>query len=117
MSEQHKGTATEAPVAGAQDAPASGPGSSDDQLRTQVQEIIDEMINPAIAMHGGFIELNRVNDSKVYVSMGGGCQGCAASQMTLRAGIEAMLLEEVPQIKEVIDVTDHDAGVNPYFSE
>lgn len=80
-----------------------------------MQTVIDNLINPAVSMHGGFVSLVDVRGSTVFVEMGGGCQGCAASQMTLRAGIEAMIREEVPEVSEVRDATDHEAGANPYY--
>ncbi|HEY1118532.1 MAG TPA: NifU family protein, partial [Acidimicrobiales bacterium] len=64
----------------------------------------------------GFAELKGVDGDKVYVLMGGGCQGCAVSAMTLREGIAASITAAIPEITEVIDVTDHDAGENPYYS-
>ncbi len=88
---------------------------SEDELKAKVQTVFDEQINPAVAMHGGFISLVDVKDSKVFVEMGGGCQGCGAANMTLKAGIEAILLEEVPEITAVVDTTDHSHGDNPYF--
>lgn len=82
----------------------------------KVQQLIDQQINPGLAMHGGFAELKGVDDDKVYVFMGGGCQGCAVSAMTLREGIAAAITSAIPEITEVIDVTDHTAGENPYYS-
>ncbi|HEX2094763.1 MAG TPA: NifU family protein [Longimicrobiaceae bacterium] len=91
-------------------APAvSGP------LAERVQEVFDEMVNPRIAAHGGAVELVDVEDSDVYIRMSGGCQGCAASAATLRMGIERTLREEIPEIGEIHDVTDHSAGENPYY--
>jgi Fe/S biogenesis protein NfuA len=84
-------------------------------LAERVQAVIDEVINPGIAAHGGFVELVDVSDDALYLRMGGGCQGCAASAATLRQGIERMVRQEVPEIQEIIDVTDHTAGVNPYY--
>jgi Fe/S biogenesis protein NfuA len=84
-------------------------------LADRVQRVIDEVINPGIAAHGGYVELVDVSDDTLYLRMGGGCQGCAASQATLRMGIERMVREEVPQIQNIIDVTDHTAGANPYY--
>jgi Fe/S biogenesis protein NfuA len=74
------------------------------------------MINPNLASHGGFVELLDVESNNIYVRMGGGCQGCGAADMTMKMGIERMLREEIPQIGEVLDVTDHAAGTNPYYS-
>jgi Fe/S biogenesis protein NfuA len=85
-------------------------------LRTRVQEVIDTMINPAVAGHGGFVELIDVQESRVYLVMGGGCQGCGAADVTLKAGIERLLMEEIPEIVEVLDTTDHASGANPYYT-
>lgn len=82
----------------------------------KVQQLIDQQVNPGLAAHGGFAELKGVDGDKVYVLMGGGCQGCAVSAMTLREGIAASITAAIPEITEVIDVTDHDAGENPYYS-
>jgi Fe/S biogenesis protein NfuA len=48
--------------------------------------------------------------------MGGGCQGCAASAATLRDGIRTAIMDAIPEVKEVIDTTDHDAGENPFYT-
>lgn len=95
---------------------ASAEASNDESLRQRVQVVIDEQINPAVAMHGGFVSLVDVRDSKVYVNMGGGCQGCGMAAMTLAAGIEALLLEEIPEISAVVDATNHADGDSPYYS-
>lgn len=86
------------------------------ELRTKVQELIDNMINPAVAGHGGYVELIDVQDKRVYLQMGGGCQGCGAADITLKAGIERLLREELPEIEEVLDTTDHASGQNPYYT-
>ncbi len=82
----------------------------------KVQQLLEQQINPGLAAHGGFAELKGVEGEKVYVTMGGGCQGCAVSAMTLREGIAASITSAIPEITEVVDVTDHDAGQNPYYS-
>jgi Fe/S biogenesis protein NfuA len=84
-------------------------------LMTKVQELIDNSINPAVAGHGGWVQLLDVRDNKVYLTMGGGCQGCGAADITLKAGIERLIREEIPEIEEVLDTTDHGAGTNPYY--
>ena len=86
------------------------------EIRERVQKMLDEMINPNLASHGGFVELLDVENNNIYVRMGGGCQGCGAADMTMKMGIERMIREEIPQIGEVLDVTDHAAGTNPYYS-
>ncbi len=85
-------------------------------LAERVQQVIDEVINPGIAAHGGFVEMVDVSDDSLYIKMGGGCQGCSASQATLRMGIERMVREQVPEIVHIVDVTDHEAGATPYYS-
>ena len=56
-----------------------------------------------------------VQDNVAYVNMGGGCQGCGLASVTLRQGVEKMIMEVVPSIKGLVDTTDHTLGVNPYF--
>jgi Fe/S biogenesis protein NfuA len=81
-----------------------------------VQRVIENRINPQIASHGGFVTLLDVKDDTAYVSMGGGCQGCGMADVTLKQGIETMILESVPQIRRVLDTTDHAAGTNPFYA-
>jgi Fe/S biogenesis protein NfuA len=87
-----------------------------EELKTRVQELIDTMINPAVAGHGGFVELIDVQENRVYLQMGGGCQGCGAADITLKSGIERLIKEEIPEIAEVLDTTDHGSGQNPYYT-
>jgi Fe/S biogenesis protein NfuA len=84
-------------------------------MRRKIQRILEEMINPAVASHGGRIELVDVVNDTVYIQMSGGCQGCAASSVTLKQGVERTLMEEIPDISAVVDVTDHQSGQNPYY--
>ena len=86
-----------------------------DDLATKVQDLLDSMINPAVAGHGGFVQLIDVKDNKVYLQLGGGCQGCGAADITLKSGIERLIKEELPEVEEVLDTTDHGAGTNPYY--
>ena len=85
------------------------------EVREKVQKILDEMINPAIAGHGGWVDLLDVKENNVYLRLGGGCVGCGMVNVTLKQGIEATLREEIPQIAGVIDQTDHAGGTNPYY--
>ncbi|MDE0089142.1 MAG: iron-sulfur cluster assembly accessory protein [Candidatus Poribacteria bacterium] len=88
----------------------------DNPKAQKIQELIDERINPAVAAHGGQIELLNVEDDAIYIHMGGGCQGCGMANVTLKHGIEAMIQEVFPEITQVIDTTDHASGTNPYYS-
>jgi Fe/S biogenesis protein NfuA len=85
-------------------------------IAEQVQQLLDQQINPSLAAHGGYAGLKGVEGSVVYVTMGGGCQGCAVSAMTLRDGIARSIQEAIPEVTEVVDVTDHAAGENPFYS-
>lgn len=87
-----------------------------DPVSVHVQELIDTQINPSIASHGGFIELLEVRGENAYIKMGGGCQGCGMADVTLKQGIEAAIIDMVPQIKKVVDTTDHAGGTNPYYA-
>ncbi|CAN5808266.1 NfuA family Fe-S biogenesis protein [soil metagenome] len=94
---------------------SSGPATIDHPLAERLRQVIDEEVNPRIAAHGGAVELADIEDNTLYLRMSGGCQGCAASAATLRQGIERMVREAVPEIQEIVDVTDHASGVNPYY--
>lgn len=85
-------------------------------LPEKVTQLLVESINPSLASHGGFAELVGVEDDKVYVRMGGGCQGCAMSQATLVEGISKSIREAIPEVTDVIDVTDHASGDNPFYT-
>jgi Fe-S cluster biogenesis protein NfuA len=100
------------PVAGA----GVGNASDDDALYDRVADLFERDVNPMVARHGGRVELIDVQDAVVMVRMAGGCQGCGMADVTLRQGIEAMLHQQVPEVKGVVDITDHGAGANPYFA-
>ena len=80
--------------------------------------VLEQNINPSIASHGGRADLVAMDEEKkvAYIKMSGGCQGCAMSRMTLSQGIETTLREAIPQLTQVLDVTDHASGVNPFYS-
>jgi Fe/S biogenesis protein NfuA len=86
-------------------------GTVDDKIRM----LLDVEINPSLAMHGGYAQLERVEEDVAYVIMGGGCQGCGLAALTLTEGIKAQIENRIPEIREVVDVTDHAAGDNPFY--
>ena len=86
-----------------------------DELSIRVAEIINEKVNPAVASHGGVVELIGIDDDKAIIAFGGGCQGCGMADVTLKQGVEVMIKENVPEILEVVDTTDHAAGSNPFY--
>lgn len=85
-------------------------------MRRQIIQVIDELINPAVAGHGGQVHFEDFVNNKVFIRFSGGCQGCSASNATLKNGIDRLIKEEFPQVTDVVDVTDHDAGENPYYN-
>ncbi len=85
-------------------------------MRRQIIQVIDELINPAVASHGGEVHFEDYVNQRVFIRFSGGCQGCSASSATLKNGIDRLIKEEFPQIIEVVDVTDHEAGENPYYT-
>src|SRR5213080_2457283 len=95
---------------------AAGSATADDALYERVADLFDSQVNPMVARHGGRVELIDVQDAVVMVRMAGGCQGCGMADVTLRQGIEAMLQQYVPEVKGIVDITDHAAGSNPYFA-
>jgi Fe/S biogenesis protein NfuA len=86
-------------------------------LGSRVASVLDEMINPSIASHGGRADLVAMDEEcgVAYLQLSGGCQGCAMSRMTLTQGIEVALRDEIPEVTKVVDVTDHAGGANPYY--
>jgi len=99
-----------------QSARTSGQARSDGEILLAVQEVLDRQANPAIAAHGGHVSVTVVKDGVVSMLMSGGCQGCAASAATLRGGVETMIRAAVPEVRDIIDVTDHGAGETPYYN-
>jgi len=94
------------------EAPA---GDLSGPLVDRVQQVIKEQVNPAIAAHGGGAELISVDGTIAYLRLFGGCQGCGLAQVTLKQGIERILLESIPELSQVVDVTDHASGDHPYY--
>ena len=90
-------------------------GRTDADVRRVVQELLDREVNRSIAGHGGQISIVDVSDGHLFIAMSGGCQGCAASQVTLRQGFEVMVRRVAPEIVEIVDTTDHAAGEKPFY--
>jgi Fe-S cluster biogenesis protein NfuA len=86
------------------------------EMMEKLQALVDDTINPALAMHGGFVELVGVEDGVVSMRMAGGCQGCGAAQATMAQGIELLIRDEIPEVRKIVDVTDHAAGENPFYA-
>ena len=107
------------------DAIASGAPISDavsesmlapEETRRRVQQVLDTIINPAVASHGGVVRLLDVANNTVFLEFGGGCQGCGMVSVTLKYGVERTIRDEVPEVGAIMDTTDHAAGRNPYYA-
>ncbi len=85
-------------------------------IREKAKEIIQAEINPAVASHGGYVELLDVRKNDLFIAMGGGCQGCGMSSITLKHGVEQAFRKAIPNLGTVYDTTDHAAGQNPYYA-
>jgi Fe/S biogenesis protein NfuA len=98
-------------------SPTMGSGLTvlEGSVEEKIVALLDGEINPSLAAHGGFASLQRVEGATAYITMGGGCQGCGLAALTLGEGIKAQIEERIPEITEVIDVTNHAEGENPFF--
>ena len=88
-----------------------------DDLRARVEEVLRNEINPAVASHGGMVDLINVEGNRVFLRMGGGCQGCGQAAATLKFGVEQAIRASVPEVGDIIDGTDHAAGASPYYAK
>jgi Fe/S biogenesis protein NfuA len=88
----------------------------DDALSAEVEAVIADEVNPALASHGGFVTyVGHDGDGTAYLTMGGGCHGCSMSRMTMLDGVQTMVVDTVEGIDRVKDITDHSSGENPYY--
>ena len=92
-----------------------GEGLAEGPLADRVKQVIEMQVNPAIASHGGSVTLVEVREDVVYLEMMGGCQGCGMAAVTLAQGIRRIIMENVTDVRDIVDVTNHDAGANPYY--
>ena len=97
------------------DTPDKIPEALKGTIAEKVMTVIEDQVNPAVGGHGGSVTLMDVRDNVVYVELGGGCRGCGMARVTLKDGIERMIMEAIPEVKEVVDVTDHSQGDSPYY--
>jgi Fe/S biogenesis protein NfuA len=98
-------------------APSAPPPEGDlsGPVAQRILEVLEREINPQIASHGGRADLVAVDEPIAYLRLSGGCQGCGMAAATLSQGIEVAIIDAVAEIAEIVDVTDHAGGTNPYF--
>ena len=88
----------------------------DASLEDKVNYVLWNDVNPMVAMHGGEVNLVEITEDKIAIlSFGGGCQGCAQVDITLKHGVEDQLLQSVPELSGVKDITDHSDTSNAYY--
>ncbi len=83
----------------------------------EIEKLFDEQVRPALKAHGGNVKIIDIDNDKLFLELSGGCQGCSSSSATLKDGIAKLVMEVFPDIIEVVDLTDHHSGENPYYSE
>jgi Fe/S biogenesis protein NfuA len=87
-----------------------------DELSAQIEALVSSEVNPALAAHGGFVTfVGHDNEGTAYLTMGGGCHGCSMSRMTMLDGVQTMIVEQIPEVERVRDLTDHSSGENPFY--
>lgn len=96
--------------------PSTTPPNLESPQAKAVQRVLDTEINPAVAAHGGYITLVDVKEEIAYIRLGGGCQGCGMANVTMKQGVIVAIKKAIPEIKDVLDVTDHAGGSSPYYS-
>ena len=88
----------------------------DSSIAVSYTHLRDSEINPSLASHGGEVSLVEVIDSsKAVLRFGGGCQGCGMVDLTLKDGVEKTLKENIPELSEIVDSTDHSQRENAYY--
>src|SRR4029077_8791166 len=88
-------------VVGEPSAVAGDAAGEDDEIVSQIKELLETRVRPAVAMDGGDITFEDFTDGVVYLHMQGSCSGCPSSTATLKAGIENMLRHYIPEVTEV----------------
>ena len=96
---------------------SKAPDAYDDlpEMTSEIKKLFETSVNPALAQHGGFVELLGIRDNQAFIKMGGGCQGCQQSYNTVKNGIQSSVLAAIPTLAGVVDVTEHDLGTQPYY--
>ena len=84
-------------------------------MMRKLEILFDEQVRPALAAHGGNVEIVDLDNNKLFVRLQGGCQGCSSSTATLKQGIQTLVKQNFPEITEVVDLTDHATGENPFM--
>ncbi len=91
--------------------------SEDSPLEDRINYVLYNEINPGLASHGGMVTLVELTaENEAVLQFGGGCQGCSAVDLTLKNSVESTLMERLPELKGVLDQTDHTFTDNAYYN-
>ena len=96
--------------------PAGPPPEASEGFAEAARRVLDAEVNPAIAAHRGHVSVAGADQGWIRIRLEGGCQGCSLAEVTVRQGIEPLLRARLPAMTGLIDVTDHEAGTEPFFS-
>ena len=90
---------------------------TDEEIITQIKELIETQVKPAVAGHGGVIEFISYNEGTLLVELGGACSGCASSSITLKLGVEQMVMLYEPEVTKLESRDDQNSTIDPYYSQ
>jgi Fe-S cluster biogenesis protein NfuA len=96
--------------------PSESPAGAAAGLAEVARQVLDAEVNPAIAAHRGHVTVTGADHGWIQIRLDGGCQGCSLAEVTIRQGIEPLLRARLPAMTGLIDITDHEAGTDPFFS-
>jgi Fe/S biogenesis protein NfuA len=99
------------------EAPLRKLDTPEGRIAAKIQQVLDEEIGPSLATHGGGATLVDFKDGIVFLELTGGCQGCSMAGATMKDGIETSIRKSVPEVQEVLDVTEHATGRNPFYRQ
>lgn len=88
-----------------------------EEIELEIKDLLETYVSPAVAAHGGEVNFHSYNNGVVILEMSGACSGCAGSTMTLKMGVENLLVESIPEVESVEGFDDPFSGVNPYYTD
>jgi Fe-S cluster biogenesis protein NfuA len=90
---------------------------SNDEIITQIKDILETRVAPAVSHHGGFVNFLSYDDGTLKLQMAGACSGCAGSTTTIKFGVENMMRHYVPEVTEIISEDEENSTVEPYYQK
>lgn len=90
---------------------------SQETIEKNIKEVLEEYVQPAVAMHGGYINFVNFTDGHLVLELSGSCSGCAGSTMTLKFGVESMMKELVPEVTSIEAFDDPFSNADPFYTD